>query len=40
MITVMIIHQAYSEYPNNTYMGIGSSLNPFIRNGFKEYINE
>lgn len=26
----MIIHQCYSEYPQNTYIDIGSSLNPFI----------
>lgn len=26
----MIIHQCFSEFPNNTYLDIGSSLNPFI----------
>lgn len=27
----MAIHQLYKNFPNNTYMDIGSSLNPFIR---------
>lgn len=26
----MVIHQVYSEFPNNTYVDVGSSLNPFI----------
>lgn len=26
----MIIHQCYEQFPNNTYIDIGSSLNPFI----------
>jgi hypothetical protein len=26
----MIIHQCFSDYPNNTYIDVGSSLNPFI----------
>ena len=26
----MIIHEGYKDFPNNTYMDIGSSLNPMI----------
>ena len=26
----MIIHKCYEAYPNNTYIDVGSSLNPFI----------
>ena len=26
----MIIHECYKDFPDNTYMDIGSSLNPMI----------
>ena len=38
----MIAHQCYMEYPNNTYIDIGSSLNPFMPgiNSRRSYMNQ
>lgn len=38
----MIIHKCYEAYPNNTYIDIGSSLNPFIPgiNSRRSYMNQ
>jgi len=38
----MIIHQCYKEYPNNTYVDIGSALNPFMPGvgGKREYMKQ
>lgn len=41
-LTNMINHQVYSEYDENTYLDIGSSLNPFMPgiNSRRAYMNQ
>jgi len=43
-LTNLIIHRLFSKFPNNTYLDIGSTLNPLMKmegwKGSRDYLRE